>query len=296
MAQICYLNGEFMPVDEARIPVLDRGFILGDGVYEVIPAYGRVLFRLDEHLVRLAHSLRSIRLANPHDAPAWAKLLRAVVDRNPWEDQGVYLQVTRGAAPRSHEFPKTPVAPTVFIMANPLKTPPAETRERGVPVITRADFRWHRCDIKSVSLLANVLLRQEAEDAGVAETVLIRDGNVTEASASNVYVVKNGVIATPPKDNLILPGITYDLVLELARAAGVPVEVRPVSAAELAAADEVWLSSSTREVQPVTLIDGKPVGTGKPGAGFARMYRLFQEYKARVAPSAQARVAPPARA
>jgi D-alanine transaminase len=279
--QICYLNGTFLPLAEARVPVLDRGFILGDGVYEVIPAYGRRLFRCAEHLARLAHSLRSIRLGNPHDDASWAKLLGAVVDRNPWDDQGVYLQVTRGVAPRSHEFPKTPAAPTVFIMANPLKTPPPETRERGVAVVTREDFRWHRCDIKSVSLLANCLLRQEAEDAGVAETVLIRDGNVTEASASNVYVVKRGTVACPPKDHLILPGITYDLVVELAGAGGLPVEVRPVAASELFAADEVWLSSSTREVQPVTRIDGKPVGTGLPGPVFARIYRLFQDYKAR---------------
>jgi len=277
---LCYLNGEFMPLADARIPVLDRGFIFGDGVYEVIPVYGRMLFRLEEHLARLAYSLRSIRLANPHDARTWATLLGTVVDRNPWDDQSVYLQVTRGVAPRSHEFPQTP--PTVFIMANPLKTPPPESRERGVAVVTREDYRWRRCDIKSVSLLANVLLRQEAEDAGAAETVLLRDGNVTEASASNVYVVKNGVIASPPKDNLILPGITYDLVLELARGAGLPVEVRPVAAAELLAADEVWLSSSTREVQPVTRVDGKLVGTGRPGPGFARMYQLFQDYKARV--------------
>jgi D-alanine transaminase len=277
---ICYLNGEFLPLAEARIPVLDRGFILGDGVYEVIPAYGRVLFRRDEHLARLAYSLRSIRLANPHDPAGWAKLLGAVVARNPWDDQSVYLQVTRGVAPRSHEFPKAPVAPTVFIMAGPLRTPPAETRERGVAVITREDFRWHRCDIKSVSLLANCLLRQEAEDAGVAETVLVRDGYVTEASASNVYVVKGGVIACPPKDRLILPGITYDLVLELARGAGLPVEVRPVPAAELVGADEVWLSSSTREVQPVTRVDGRAVGTGLPGPAFARIYQLFQDYKA----------------
>ena len=280
MESLCYLNGEFTPLADARIPVLDRGFIFGDGVYEVIPAYGRVLFRLEEHLARLAYSLQSIRLANPHDARTWATLLGTVVDRNPWDDQSVYLQVTRGVAPRSHEFPRTP--PTVFIMANPLKTPPPETRERGVAVVTREDYRWRRCDIKSVSLLANVLLRQEAEDAGAAETVLLRDGNVTEASASNVYVVKNGVIASPPKDNLILPGITYDLVLELARRAGLPVEVRPVAAAELLAAHEVWLSSSTREVQPVTRVDGKPVGAGKPGPGFARMYQLFQDYKARV--------------
>jgi D-alanine transaminase len=286
--QICYLNGTFLPLAEARVPVLDRGFILGDGVYEVIPAYGRRLFRCAEHLARLAHSLRSIRLGNPHDDASWAKLLGAVVDRNPWDDQGVYLQVTRGVAPRSHEFPKTPAAPTVFIMANPLKTPPPETRERGVAVVTREDFRWHRCDIKSVSLLANCLLRQEAEDAGAVESVLVRDGHVTEASTCNVFLVKNGTIVTPPKDNLILPGITYDLALELARAAGLPAEVRRVPVAELAAADEVWLSSSTKEVLPVTRIDGRPVGSGKPGPMYARMYQLFQDYKARMRASAHA--------
>jgi D-alanine transaminase len=288
MEQVCYLNGEFLPLAEARIPVLDRGFIFGDGIYEVIPAYERVLFRLEQHLARLAYSLRSIRLANPHDERTWTTLLRTVVDRNPWDDQSVYLQVTRGVAPRSHEFPKAPLPPTVFIMANPLKTPPRETREQGVAVVTREDYRWRRCDIKSVSLLANVLLRQEAEDAGAAETVLVRDGHITEASASNVYVVKQGVIASPPKDHLILPGITYDLVLELARAAGIPVEVRGLAAAELFAADEVWLSSSSREVQPVTRVDGKPVGTGRPGPGFARMYQLFQDYKARVTQAAHA--------
>jgi len=281
MAEICYLNGEFLPLAEARVPVLDRGFIFGDGVYEVIPVYGRALFRLQEHLARLAYSLKSIRLANPHDDAAWRTLLRTLVDRNPWEDQSVYLQVTRGVAPRSHEFPKSPVAPTVLMIANPLKSPTAEQRAQGVAVVTREDYRWRRCDIKSVSLLANCLLRQEAEDAGAAETLLIRDGWLTEASSCNVFVVKDGVIATPPKDNLILPGITYDLVLELAREAGMPADVRRVAATELASADEVWISSSTREVLPVTKIDGREVGAGKPGPVYARVQQLFQDYKAR---------------
>jgi len=288
MPDICYLNGEFLPLRDARIPVLDRGFIFGDGVYEVIPAYGRVLFRLPEHLARLAYSLRSIRLANPHDEATWTKLLQTVVERNEWEDQSVYLQVTRGVAPRSQEFPKTPVAPTVLIIASPLKTPTHEQRENGVAVVTREDYRWRRCDIKSVSLLANCLLRQEAEDAGAVETLLIRDGNLTEASTCNVFVVRNGAIATAPKDNLILPGITYDLVLELARANGIPAEVRRIPAGELATADEVWLSSSSREVVPITTIDGKRVGSGKPGPVFARMYKLFQDYKARSRSAAHA--------
>jgi D-alanine transaminase len=281
MAEICYLNGEFLPLAEARVPVLDRGFIFGDGVYEVIPVYGRALFRLKEHLARLAYSLKSIRLANPHDDAAWRTLLRTLVDRNPWADQTVYLQVTRGVAPRSHEFPKSPVAPTVLMIASPLKSPTAAQRAQGVAVVTREDYRWRRCDIKSVSLLANCLLRQEAEDAGAAETLLIRDGWVTEASSCNVFLVKDGVIATPPKDNLILPGITYDLVLELAREAEMPADVRGVAVTELASADEVWISSSTREVLPVTKIDGRAVGAGMPGPVYARVHQLFQDYKAR---------------
>jgi D-alanine transaminase len=288
MMQVCYLNGEFLPLAEAKVPVLDRGFIFGDGVYEVVPVYGRTLFRLAEHLARLAYSLRSIRIANPHDEAGWTKLLQALVERNQWDDQSVYFQVTRGVAPRSQEFPKTAVAPTVFAMSNPLKPPSAESRSQGVAVVSREDYRWRRCDIKSVSLLANCLLRQEAEDAGAVETVLVRDGHVTEASTCNVFLVKNGTIVNPPKDNLILPGITYDLVLELARANALPVEVRRVPVAELFEADEVWLSSSTKEVLPVTRVDGRAVGGGKPGPLYARMYRLFQDYKARVRASAHA--------
>jgi D-alanine transaminase len=282
MAEVVYLNGALVPLAEAKIPVLDRGFILGDGVYEVIPAYRRTLFRLKEHLARLAYSLREIRLANPHDEAAWTRHLQAVVDRNPWEDQSVYLQVTRGVAPRAQEFPKTPVAPTVLIMSWAMRTPSRESREQGVAVITREDYRWGRCDIKTISLVANCLLRQEAEDAGCAETILVRDGYVTEASTCHVFVVKNGVIATPPQDQRILPGITYDLVLELAAGNALPAEVRPIAREELAGADEIWLSSSTREVLPVTMIDGQPVGAGKPGPVYARMYALFQDYKARV--------------
>jgi D-alanine transaminase len=288
MDQIVYLNGEYLPLAEARIPVLDRGFIFGDGVYEVIPVYGRVLFRLREHLARLEHSLRSTRIANPFDAAGWRRLLETVVARNAWDDQSVYLQVTRGVAPRTQEFPKDPVRPTVFVMANPLKMPTAEQRANGVAVVTREDYRWRRCDIKSVSLLANCLLRQEAEDAGAVETVLIREGNVKEASTCNVLLVKDGVILVPPKDNLILHGITFDLAIELARAAGLPLQIREVQRAELFAADEVWLSSSAREVLPVTTIDGKRVGTGKPGPVYARMHQLFQDYKARTRADANA--------
>ena len=277
-----YLNGEWMPIDQARIPVLDRGFIFGDGVYEVIPAYSGHPFRLREHLARLQSSLAGVRIDNPLSPERWEALVREIVAKNPWEDQGVYLQVTRGVAPRDHAFPKN-VKPTVFMMSNALVTPPQEQRERGVAAITVADNRWLRCDIKSVSLLANCLLRQSAVDAGAAESVLLRDGLLTEGSASNIFLVRNGIIITPPKSNFILPGITYDVVIELARAHRLPLEIRQVSEAEVRDADELWLTSSTKEVLPISTLDGKPVGhgddAGKPGPVAARMHQLYQDYK-----------------
>jgi len=273
-----YLNGEFMPLEEARIPVLDRGFIFGDGVYEVIPVYSRHVFRLPEHLKRLQSSLDAVRIANPHSDAEWTRLIGQIIARNAPEDQGVYLQVTRGVAKRDHAFPKG-VAPTVFVMSNPLVTPPAAQVESGVPAITASDYRWLRCDIKSVALLANCLLRQLAVDAGAAETVLIRDGFVTECSASNVFLVKDGVLLAPPKNHLMLPGITYDVVLELAAAHGLAHEVREVTELELRAVDEMMLTSSTKEVLAITSLDGRPVGSGRPGPVFAKLHRLYQEYK-----------------
>ena len=273
-----YLNGEFMPLEEARIPVLDRGFIFGDGVYEVIPVYSRHPFRLPEHLRRLQHSLDAVRIANPHTDAEWTRLIGQVIARNEPEDQGVYLQLTRGVAKRDHAFPRG-VAPTVFLMSNPLVTPPAEQVAKGVPAVTASDYRWLRCDIKSVALLANCLLRQLAVDAGAVETVLIRDGFVTEGSASNVLLAKDGVLLAPPKNHLMLPGITYDVVLELAAAHGLPHEVREVTEVELRAADELMLTSSTKEVLAITSLDGKPVGGGRPGPVFARLHRLYQDYK-----------------
>ena len=282
MSQTVYLNGEFMPLAEARVPVLDRGFIFGDGVYEVIPVYARKPLRLAQHLARMQNSLDAIRLRNPLATDEWTHLVSQIIDRNPWDDQTVYVQVTRGVAPRDQAFPAN-AAPTVFIMANAMSKPSAEQRELGVGVITAEDFRWQRCDIKSVSLLANCLLRQLAADAGCVEAILLRDGYVTEASTSNVFLVKADVIVSPPKDRRILPGITLDLVLDLAREAALPVEVRPVTERELREADEIWVSSSTKEVLPVTALDGKPVGDGKPGPMYARMHGLYQEHKARIA-------------
>lgn len=278
MSAIVYLSGTFLPVEEARVPVLDRGFIFGDGVYEVIPAYSRQPFCLDAHLARLAASLAAIRVANPHSDTQWARLIGEVIARNEPEDQAVYLQVTRGVAPRDHSFPAG-VSPTVFLMANPLKPVPAEQVENGVSAVSLPDNRWLRCDIKSVSLLGNVLLRQAATDAGAAECVLFRDGFLTEGSASNIFAVKAGALLVPPKSNLILPGITCDVIVELARTNAIPVAVRPVTEAETRAADELWLSSSTREVLAITALDGKPVAAGLPGPVFRKMHALFQARK-----------------
>ncbi|MBI5938662.1 MAG: D-amino acid aminotransferase [Betaproteobacteria bacterium] len=273
-----YLNGEYLPLEEARIPVLDRGFIFGDGVYEVIPVYNRRPFRLGEHLRRLQHSLDGIRLANPYGEAEWAERIGRVVAAGETEDQGVYLQVTRGPAPRDHAFPKV-VQPTVFVMSNPLATPPRSAVEQGVAAITAVDNRWLRCDIKAIALLPNVLLRQLAVDAGCAETVLLRDGFMIEGAASNIFIVKDGVILAPPKSNLMLPGITYDVVLEIARAKGFAHEVRPVTEAELRGADEIWQTSSTKEVTAVVRLDGQPVGGGKPGPVFWKMHAAYQAFK-----------------
>ena len=280
-----YLNGQFMPIDEARIPVLDRGFIFGDGVYEVIPVYSRRAFRLAEHLLRLQHSLGSIRLQNPHSDAEWGRLIGELIARNDGEDQYLYLHITRGVAKRDHAFPNPPVAPTVFMMSSPLLVPPEALLHSGVGAVTAQDNRWLRCDIKAISLLPNVLLRQQAVDAGCAETVLIRAGSdneagfLTEGAASNIFVVKDGTLLAPPKDNLMLPGITYDVVLELAAANGIPHEVRRVEKQEVFAADELLLTSSTKEVLAITTLDGKPVGSGKPGPMFARLHRLYQDFK-----------------
>jgi len=277
-----YLNGEFMPIEQARIPVLDRGFIFGDGVYEVVPVYSRHPFRLAEHLRRLQDSLNSIKLVNPHDDPTWMRLIQHLVELNEPEDQSLYIQITRGPAKRDHAFPKQ-ITPTVFLMSNPLTTPPQQQVSEGVPAITAVDNRWLRCDIKAIALLPNVLLRQLAVDAGCAETILIRENEfMTEGAASNIFVVKKGILLAPPKDNLMLPGITYDVVLELAAANNIPHEVRRIAASEVFVADELLLTSSTKEVLAITRLDGKPVGTGKPGAMFARLHKLYQDFKLNV--------------
>ena len=276
-----FLNGKILPIEEARVPVLDRGFLFGDGVYELVPVYSRVAFRLEEHLARLERSLGQTRIRNPYSRREWRDIIYRVVDAQPFEDQGVYFQVTRGVARRDHAFPKD-AEPTVFMMSNPLVTPPSEAVQNGVAAVTAQDYRWLRCDIKSISLIGNCLLRQLSAEVGAAETILLRDGRLTEASASNVFVVKRGVILSPPKTDLILPGITYDVVVELARANGVPLELRELAEAELRGADEIWLTSSSKEVLAVVLLDAAPVGAGRPGPLFTRMYALYQEFKQKV--------------
>ncbi|HUJ87899.1 MAG TPA: D-amino acid aminotransferase [Burkholderiales bacterium] len=276
-----FLNGKFLPIEQATVPVLDRGFIFGDGVYELVPVYARVPFRIEEHLRRLERSLSEVRIRNPYSAAQWKEIIARLISEQPFEDQGIYFQVTRGVAKRDHAFPQD-VAPTVFIMSNPLVNPPRELVERGAAALSAVDNRWLRCDIKSISLIGNCLLRQISADAGAAETIMFRDGKLTEASASNVFIVKAGVIRSPAKSNLILPGITYDVIVELAQSAGIPVRFDEITEAEVRAADELWVTSSSKEVLAIVQLDGKPIGEGKPGPVFRHMYELYQEFKQRV--------------
>jgi D-alanine transaminase len=267
------------PLSEARIPVLDRGFIFCDGVYEVVPAYRRVPFRLNHHLTRLSRSLHSIGITNPYDTDGWKSRIATLIAESQDEDQLVYMQITRGVAKRGHAFPAG-IKPTVFMMSNPLVLPTHLQRESGVAVVTAVDNRWLRCDIKSVSLLGNVLMAENAARHQVVETVMFRDDFLTEASSSNVWVVKNGTLFAPPKDERILEGIRYGLIAELAARHGIPFEVRPVARVEVENADELMLSSATKEILPVTVIDGHVVGSAAPGPVYRRLYAAYQEAKA----------------
>jgi D-alanine transaminase len=276
-----FLNGRLLPIEQATVSVLDRGFIFGDGVYELVPVYSRVPFRLEEHLARLERSLGETRIRNPYSRAQWRAHIYALIDAQPFEDQGIYFQVTRGVAKRDHAFPVN-VEPTVFMMSNPLVNPQPAQVEKGASAVSAQDYRWLRCDIKSISLIGNCLLRQISAEAGGAETILFREGKLTEASASNVFIVKRGVIQSPPKSNLILPGITYDVVVELARANGLPLEFKDIPEADVRAADELWVSSSSKEVLAIVELDGKRIGDGRPGPVFRRMFLLYQEFKQKV--------------
>jgi D-alanine transaminase len=283
---LCYLNGTYLPLAEARISPLDRGFLYADGVYEVMPVYGGRPFRFGAHLERLARSLAGISMEDPHPREEWQRILGTLIERNGGGDQYVYWQVTRGAQHGRTHAPLPRIPRTVFAFCASWPAVTAETLERGLACVTAADTRWARCDIKSVALLANVLLRQLSVDANAAETILLRDGELTEASAAAVHVVLGGEVLTPPNSRRILPGTTRSAVEEMAARAGVPWRVLPVSEAQLRAADEVWLSAATREVQPVTAIDGHAVGGGRPGPLWRRVYEELQRYKREVAATA----------
>ena len=276
-----FLNGEFMPVDEARVPVLDRGFIFGDGIYELVPVYSRAPFRLEGHLARMERSLSEVKIANPYSRAEWTKIIEQMIDRQSFDDQGVYWQITRGVAKRDHAFPKN-VRPTVFMMSNPLVNPSKEVVENGAKAVSAQDFRWQRCDLKTISLIGNCMLRQLSAEEGAVETILFRDGKLTEASASNAYIVKDGVIATPPKDNLILPGITLDVVFDIVERGNLPMEVREIAEAEVFGADEVWVTSSSKEIVAIVALDGKIIGNGKPGPVFRKAWQLYQDFKSEV--------------
>ncbi|MGA8709536.1 MAG: D-amino acid aminotransferase [Steroidobacteraceae bacterium] len=275
---VCHLNGSLLPLREARISPLDRSFLFGDGVYEVIAARHGQPRRLAAHLARLGRSLDAIRIRNPHGETEWRALVTALIEANGGGNLYLYLQVSRGAEFGRNHAPLPDVEPTVFAFCSPLPAIPPETLERGVACITAEDSRWARCDIKSVSLLANVLLRQQGIDAGAAETILLRDGWLTDASSSTVYVISNGLVCAPPNSHRLLPGTTRSLVEELADAHGIAYTSVPLREADLRAADEVWLSAATRGVIPVTRLDGAPVGTGIPGPLWQRMHGLIEAF------------------
>jgi D-alanine transaminase len=261
---IAYLNGKYLPREQACISPMDRGFLFGDGVYEVIPSYGGTMFLLEAHLERLSRSLAAIRLSDPMPDGGWATMLERLLHENPGADRSVYLQVTRGSAPRDHVFPGHATA-TVFAMVSPIAPQGPAVAGAGISAITAPDQRWGRCDIKSVALLANVLARQQAADRASVEAILLRDGLLTEGAASNVFVVTDDVVRTTPLGPAILPGITRAFLLEVLRAEGRDCREEPITEADLRAADEIWLTSSTKEVLPVTRLDGQPVGDGRPG-------------------------------
>lgn len=278
---LAYLNGDWQPIEETKVSVMDRGFLFGDGVYEVIPVYSGKAFRLREHLDRLASSLAAIRIENPYSSETWQQIVeKLIADLGP-VDQAIYLQVTRGAAPvRNHAFPDG-VEPTVFAMSNPLSEIDEERRKQGYAAIIGNDERWENCQIKAITLLANLLARQDAVDAGAQESILIRDGKAVEGAASNLFIVTNNLLITPPRSNRLLPGITRQLVLELAAENGVPYAEADIRQSDLESADEIWITSSTKEFLPIVTLDGKPVGSGAVGPGWLRMNELFEISKER---------------
>jgi D-alanine transaminase len=286
----CYLNGVYTPLNEARVSVMDRGFVFGDGIYEVAPVYGGRPFRFEQHMARLSRSLRELRIPNPMTPDGWRTLVEELLARYaastgiPCEqgDQLIYIQVTRGVAMRDHVMPPG-LTPTVFAMVNTMRTPSADQITQGVSCVTAEDFRWQKAHIKSTSLLGAVFARQISFDAGALETVMLRDGYLSEAAASNVWVVKNGAVYGSPRDNLVLEGIRYGLIEEMCQTIGVPFALRRISRAEVLDADELLLSSATKEVLSITTLDGQPVGNashkGRRGPISIRLHAAYQAAK-----------------
>src|SRR5450830_1313285 len=285
----CYLNGEFTVLPDAKISVMDRGFIFGDGVYEVVPVYGGRLFRFEQHMARLDRSLAEVRIANPMTQAQWAEVALKLVASYAAHtgakaediNQLIYIQITRGVAMRDHVMPVN-ITPTVFVMANKMNLPTDAQRSQGVACVTADDFRWEKAHIKSTSLLGSVLARQISFDAGAVETIMFRDGFLSEAAASNVWVIKGGKVLGTPKDNLVLEGIRYGLLEEICRSKGIGFELRRISREEVLNADELLLSSATKEVLAVTTLDGRPVGAGLPGPIYAQLYAGYQKAKEQV--------------
>lgn len=280
---LCYLNGEYSALADAKISVLDRGFIFGDGVYEVLPAYGGRLFRVEQHMDRLERSLAELRVHNPLSRAQWLAIARRLLAdhaaRTTAPEQLIYIQITRGVALRDHVMPDG-IAPTVFVMCSTMKPPTSAQRREGVACVSADDFRWQKAHIKSTSLLSAVFARQISADAGAQETVMFRGEHLSEAAASNVWVVKNGVVLGPPSNHLVLEGIRFGLLREICAAEGIPFELRPVTRAEVLSADELLLTSATKEVLPITRLDGQPVGGGTPGPLYQRLYQAYQKAKA----------------
>ncbi len=286
----CYLNGEYIPISEAKISVLDRGFIFGDGIYEVVPVYGGKPFQFDQHMWRLDRSLKELRIINPHDKNSWLIIIQTLVEKFA-EMQGqliqdtnqvFYLQITRGVALRDHVMP-TNIVPTIFAMVNTLIPPPEVYRIKGVSCVTADDFRWEKAHIKTTSLLGAVLSRQISADVNAAETVMFRENFLSEAAASNVWVVKNGILAGPPKNNLVLEGIRYGLIENICKKIHIPFELRPITREDVFDADELLLSSATKEVLAITTLDGQAIGTndykGAPGPIYKKLYQAYQVEK-----------------
>ncbi|MCH8078873.1 MAG: D-amino acid aminotransferase [Proteobacteria bacterium] len=279
MSYIVYLNGQYLPIEDAKISVLDRGFTFGDGVYEVIPVYKGHIFRMREHLERLNNSLDEVYIDRPYALEQWQGILRELIEKNSIKNTGndlsLYMQVTRGISERDHAI-DIATKQTVFAMCRPL---PEYDRCAGISAIIEEDIRWKYCHIKAITLLPSVMLRHKARDAGATEAILVKDGYITEGAASNVFIVKNGIVKTPPKDGSLLPGITRDLVVELLTESGIPCEELAIKEIELKQADEIWITSSTWEIVPVTRLDNNPVGTGRPGEVWQQASEIYQTFK-----------------